>query len=281
MIRRSKITVLVALVLTAVFMLSACGTDPYTEYAAAYNKLAANGGIDANIRLTLEMDGTTQYYAGNFKVDNRKDMIYYEMESMEGKTIQFSDGNYLYIIQGDNKLKYSLKDDGGNGDGPTEPQAPEGEEQTAPTFETSGFLGDFASMLEAGKIKELGLLSPIERAAVTKTTKNGDVYTLEVSDAIVKKFLNTMAEDQAGTSDTIQVSDLKDFKYTATIKNGVVTANTYSCSVTVKVPGSLMSDGNAVSYKLSLSIKVEYNNPGQAVSITLPSTEGYQEIQGL
>ena len=35
MIRRSKITVLVALVLTAVFMLSACGTDPYTEYAAA------------------------------------------------------------------------------------------------------------------------------------------------------------------------------------------------------------------------------------------------------
>jgi hypothetical protein len=203
------------------------------------------------------------------------------MESVDGKTIQFSDGNYLYILQGDNKLKYSIKDDGGSGDGPSEPQAPEGEEQTAPAFDTSGFLGDFASMLEAGKIKELGLLSPIERAAVTKTTKNGDVYTLEVSDAIVKKFLNTMAEDQAGTSDTIQVSDLKDFKYTATIKNGVVTANTYSCSVTVKVPGSLMSDGNAVSYKLSLSIKVEYNNPGQAVSITLPSTEGYQEIQGL
>ncbi|MCR5138424.1 MAG: hypothetical protein K6C12_15255 [Oscillospiraceae bacterium] len=271
---------ILTLVLVCSLLLSACGSDPYTEYASAYNKLTANGGIDANIKAKLVMDGETQNYAGNFKVDNTKNIIYYEMSAMEGKTIQFSDGTYIYTIQGDHKTKYKLNQDESEA-APEEGPEQNGENREAPEFDTSSFISDFASVLEVSKIKELELLSPIPKAAVIKTTKNGDVYTLQVADSVVQRFLNTMATEQSGTDDTVQLSDLKNFTYTATVKNGVVTANTYSGDVTVKIPASLMSNGVAKDLTLNFTINVDFVNPGKAVSVNLPSTDGFEEIKEL
>ena len=210
------------------------------------------------------------------EVDNTKNVLYYEMKTDNGSTIQFSDGSYLYTQQGDHKIKYSLKPSGNNGD-PTAPENSEG----APEFSTSDFLEQFSSMFEASKIKDLGLFDPIPQAAVVKTTKNGDVYTLDVSDAIVKKFINTLAVNQAGTSDTVQVTDLKNFKYTATIKSGVVTETTFYGDVIVNVPASLTGSGEAKEYSVNMDIKITFNDAGKAVSISLPDTDGYEEIQSL
>lgn len=272
----SRTLALVALAVMCVFVLSACGSDPYAEYAAAYNKVTANGGMDADLKAKLTMDGTTTDCAGNFKVDTKSNIMYYEMTTDGQVVTQYSDGSYLYTDQDGHKTKYSLNAK------PAQSTAQEKQskkEDTASPFNTSEFLKEFSSFLEAGKIKELGLLSPIAKAAVTKTTKNGDTYTLEIADSLVKQYLNTMSANESGGSDkAIQITKLNNFKYSATVSGGVVTKVTYSGTVAVTVPGTLMTSGEAANYDLDFSIDVSFNNPGSAVTVTLPSTEGYQEV---
>lgn len=279
--REGKVSMAVAAVaVLGAMTLGACGNDAYSEYAAAYNQISAKGGINANIDAKVTMDGETSEYSGNFKVDNTNNIIYYEMTSDGQTTTQFSDGEYLYTERGDQKSKYSL-----DGSKPTNAPSQNGKGQKpekegeAPEFKTSEFLNEFSSFLDAGKIKELGLLEPIDGIAVSEVTKNGDVYTLEVADSIVQKFLNTMATEQA-SDDTVQITDLKNFTYEATVKDGVVTKTAYSGDVTVNVPGSLRSDGEDADYTLNFAIDIDFVSPGSAVSITLPDSSEYTEVSG-
>ncbi len=270
-----KTLALLAMLLVCTMLLTACG-DAYTEYASAYNKISAGGGIDADMNVTLVMDGETRVFSGNFKVDTTRNILYYQMSSDGETTTQFSDGQYLYVERGSEKIKYAL-----GGQQPSAAPSDKGETPSgdAPTFNTSDFLNEFSSFLDAGKIRELGLLSPIDKAAVTKTTKSGDTYTLEVSNSIVKRFVNTLATN-AGGSDTVQVTDLKNFAYSVTVKDGVVTGANYSGDVAIKVPASLSADGAEQNYSVNLKIQITFVNPGAAVNISLPATDGFKEVSG-
>lgn len=265
-----------SVLLICAFLLSACGGPSYDSYGSAYNRLWAKGGINANITADLQMEGETRHFTGNFKVSNPDDLLYFEMEGSGGKTIQFSDGQYLYTIQGDNKTKYSLQ-----GSSNRQPTQEENEITEAPEFSVSDFLDEFSSMFEASKIKDLGLFDPIPKAAVTKTTKNGDVYTLDVSDTIVQRFLNNLATSQSQSGDTVQVTKMQNFKYTATVKDSVVTAQTFSGIVTVKVPASLINADSDKEYQINFTINMDFVDPGSAVSITIPSTDDFEEISGM
>lgn len=277
-----KSLICLAMLLLCAFLMTACSNNSasYDTYASAYNRLWSNGGIDASISADMKMEGESRHFDGNFKVDATKNQIYYELESSGGKTVQFSDGSYLYTEQGDKKIKYKLGAGGDSSKPVQQPNPDGGEEKGAPEFNTSDFLNDFASMLEASKIKELGLFDPIAKAAVTKTTKDGDVYTLDISDTVVKIFLNKLAVSQSDSGDTVQVTQMKNFKYTAVITNGVVNAQTYSGDVTVKVPASLMGSGQEKEYQVNFNVTMNFNNPGKSVGFTLPSTDGYEEISG-
>ena len=271
-----KKSLIIAMLLLCAILLAACG-DAYTSYSAAYKNISANGGIEAKIATTLTMDGETQTYSGNMKIDNKNNRLFYEMSSDGKTTTQFSDGSYLYVDRGGEKIKYSLS---GGKPSDTPSQQDGGKPAEAPGFNTSDFLNQFASFLDAGKIKELGLLDPMNKSVVTKTTQDGSTYTLQVSDAVVKKFLNTLAVNESGTSDTVQIKDLKNFKYTATVKDNVVTGVTYSGDVDVNVPASIMSTGSAADYSVSLNIKIDFVNPGSAVTVELPATDEYKEVSG-
>lgn len=274
--KQSRLMKLLTIGITGAFLLTGCGGGggAYSDYASSYNRVSAQGGIDANLTATLTMDGQTNEYSGNFKVDTANNLLYYEMGSDGEKTVQFSDGTYLYTEQNGVRSKYAL--DGAK----KEPQRSDktGTDSTPPTFDTSGFLQDFSSFLDAGNVKEMGLLDPVAEAAVTKVTKEGDVYTLEISDSIVESFLNSMARNHNGEGDSVQVSDLKNFTYQATVKDGFVTSVTYGGTMKVSVPETLMSSGSAADFDLDFGITVDYNNPGEAVTITLPSTDGYTEV---
>lgn len=269
---------MVVAALACVLGLSACGgSSPYADYAAAYNKVSAGGGIDADITLEATMDGTTETHEGTFRVDNTNNMLYYEMTSDGEKTTQFSDGEYLYTERGTNKTKYSLSGSqpsatpSKNGDG-TQP------DQEAPEFDTDEFMNEFGSILDAGKIRDLGLLEPLAESVVTNITKDGSTYNIEVADSVVQTFVNAMVREQSG-SDTVEVSNLTNFKYSATESNGVITSVTYSGDVTVKVDGSLMSDGNDAEYSLTFKITINFQNPGEAVVVTLPDdADSYTEV---
>ena len=263
----------------AVLSLTACGgSDAYNGYAAAYNKVTAAGGMDAKFDVNLSMDSEDMSSEGEFKLDTSgsNNILYYEMATGDNDIVQFSDGEYIYTDMNDIKTKYKLgtKPSGGNA------EVDEAKESSG-SFDTTAFLSEFSSFLEAGKIKELGLLSPIEKAAVSSITKDGDTYKLTFSDALVKKYLNTLVQNETGrdADDTIQIDELKDFTYEATEKDGMITDLTYKGTLTVNVPGSLMEDGNDATYDLDMDIDISFVDPGQSVSVDLPSTDGFEEVK--
>lgn len=258
--------------------LTACGGDDYNGYASAYNKVTANGGMEAKFDVDLTMDGEKVESTGDFKLDTSgsNNILYYEMSTDDNDIVQFSDGEYIYTDMDGIKSKYKLDSKPSSGNSSKEEQ-----KVSSGTFNTNAFLNEFSSFLEAGKIKELGLLSPIEKAAVSSIKKDGDTYNLTFSEALVKKYLNTLVQNETGkdADETIQIDELNDFTYSATEKNGMLTGVTYKGTLVVNVPGSLMSDGNDATYDLDMNINIEFVNPGESVSIDLPSTDGYDEVK--
>lgn len=279
--KNRKIIKGMALTVLTALMLTACGGgDAYNEYSTAYKKVTANGGMDANFDVTLSMDGTTNKCTGNFKLDTSggNNVLYYEMNFNGSKVTQFSDGTYLYSESDGRKTRYSLNAKPASSGNQEKVQ--QKESSSTGGFNTAEFLNEFSSFLEAGKIKEMGLLSPMEKAAVTNVSESNGVYTLKFSDSLVKKYLNIMIENETQSSgtDTLKIDEMKDFSYQATVSGGIVTKVSYSGTVQVCVPASLMASGQETNYDMNFDIQITFVNPGNAVSITLPSTDGYTDL---
>ncbi len=275
-----KIIAALTAAILAVGSLTACGgSDAYNDYAAAYNKVTAKGGMEAEFDVSLEMDGEKQNLDGDFKLDTSgtNAVLYYEMNTGDGQVIEFSDGEYMYVDMDDKKIKYSLSGTSIS----AEPETAQDTKESEGTFNTSAFLSQFSTFMEAGKIRQLGLLSPIEKAAVSKIEKSGDTYKLSFSDALVKKYLNILVQNETGKSadETIQINELKDFTYEATEKNGMISEIEYKGVLKVDIPGSLLTSGEDTTYDLDLDIKTKFVNPGEALSVELPSTDGFDEIK--
>lgn len=259
-----------------------CGKsgNGYDEYASAFRKVTANGGMEADFDVSLEMDGISSEADGNFKLDTSEDsnILYYELDMGDGKTVrQFSDGDYIYTEADGHKTKYAL-DKKPEADG--ESQEAKQKDSSDTVFDTEEFLKEFSSFLEAGKIKELGLLSPIEEAAVSNIEEKDGVYTFEFSDELVKNYLNILIENQVKDTegDTLQIDKMDSFTYKAVVKDGIVTGTEYSGTIAVDVPASLMASKEEASYDMDFSVKITFVNPGEAVEIELPSTDGFEEI---
>lgn len=270
----------VLLAVASLALLTACsggGSSDYETYATAYNRVTANAGIDADLEAVVTMDGITKNAGGNFKVDNSGDntILYLEISMDEQTITQFSDGEYLYTDARGEKTKYAL----GVKPERTQGEGDEGQGDSGPEWDTESFISEFASFLEAGKIQELGLLSPIPQNAVSSTTKDGNVYHLTINDSTLNTYLKTFGSSVTlSGDDTVQITGIKDFTYDATVENDYVTQVVYTGTLTVEVPGSLTSDGQDGTYDLDLQITAKFNNPGSAVSVSIPSTDGYVEI---
>ena len=272
-------SVLAALTLCCSIFAGCGGDGDYGKYASAYKKVTANGGMEADIALTLTMDGTTTKSNGTLKLDTSsgKNVLYYEMEVDGDKIVQFSDGDYIYTDTDGHKIKYAINSKpSASGDRQEAQQKDSGDS----TFNTEAFLSEFSSVLEAGKIKDLGLLSPIERAAITDISSSGNTYTLSFSDSLVKKYLNILIANESNSTsgETLTIDELDNFSNTVTVSDDIVTGAKYSGVLKVTVPGSLMSSGAETTYDMDLIIDVTFVNPGSAVEISLPSTDGYDSV---
>lgn len=265
-------------ILTTCTVLTACsGSGDYSTYANAYNKVTASGGMEANFQLTLKMDGVTKNSNGNFKLDTSsgKSILYYELDVDGAKITQFSDGDYIYTDADGHKTKFALNS---KPTAPGDSKEAEHKDNTG-TFDTESFLSEFSSFLEAGKIRELGLLSPIEKNAVNNVSFSDNVYTLTFSDSLVKNYLNIIIANQTkGAGDNLKIDELKDLTYKATVSGDIVTDVQYTGVMSVHVPGSITADGNDADYSMDMDIRISFVNPGSAVNVTLPSTDGFDAL---
>lgn len=270
----------------AMTMFTACGGSEYSSYASAYKKVTANGGMNADFALTLKMDGVTTESDGNFKLDTSdgNNILYYTMKVDGEDIIQFSDGSYIYTESDGHKTKYALNSKPSASSERDDVQQKDAQSSGTGTFNSSEFLKEFSSFLEAGKIKELGLLSPIDQAAIKSIKSEGSsdnqTFNLEFSENLVKKYLNIMIENETGKSggEALSIDEMTDFSYVAQAKDGVITGTVYSGVIKVTVPASLMSTGEQTTYDMDFNIDIDFVDPGSKVTVSLPSTDGYELI---
>lgn len=284
--KKRRMEAVVLSVAMAIGVLGGCGgSGAYSGYESAYQRMTAGGGLETDFTLSLEGDGTQMKSTGNMKLKNEDNTtkLYYEMQVGDKRIVQFSDGSAIYTDDGTNKTKFSIT---GGGQKPEKAENESGgrEKEEASEFNTQAFIQEFSGLLEAGKIKELGILDQIPEKYVKNTSseKQGDntVYTLTFTEALVKNFLNVLVRDQVKDSDNaLTFGDLKDFVYTATAnRDGVLCGIAYAGTVSVTVPAALMTSGEAKTFELTIDLALDIVNPGSPVELTLPDTSGYQEL---
>ena len=253
-----------------------CAGGDYGKYASAYNKVTANGGMDADIVLTLSIDGSSLRNEGNLKQDRsgEKNIVYYEMNVKGKNIIQFSDGDYIYTNIYGNKIRYPV-----GGYPPESDSSDDSEAKNGVLFESETFLNEFASFIASGKLLELDLFSPIARAAITNISLSGNTYTLTFSDGLVNQVFTAFVSNKFNDTGEkiIAVTDLRDFTNTVTVSDGIAVSTKYSGVMTVKVPGHLTESGKDTSYDMDIEIEADFIDPGSAVNIILPSTDGYKD----
>lgn len=131
-------------------------------------------------------------------------------------------------------------------------------------------------MLEAGKIKELGVLDPVPSKYMKKITASKDggetVYNITFPDEFLKVFLKTITSEQTALNgDYISFDDLKDFQCIATEnKDGYISAIEYKGYTSVTVSGDLMESGQEKKFDLNIDLKMDIQNPGTAVEVVIP-----------
>lgn len=266
------------LVAISLLSLSGCGADPFETYTKAYRKVMENQGFDADLDVNITMDGVEKNLTGNFKVDNSGGNTILLLEvDMDGETMtQFSDGTYLYTEARGQQYKYPLGEKQEQEDSRKEPEKEGEEEGASPEWDVSEFLQEFASFIEAGKIQELGLLTPLDSKYVSKTTAKGNIYSLSISDAVINRFVDILSASIDMEGDTVSVKDLKNFTYEAVVEGEYVRQVTYAGSLTVTVPASIAGTDDDETYEMDIKIVAAFNNPGSKIDITLPSTEGFE-----
>lgn len=267
--------------------LAGCGSgtsDAYSGYEAAYKEMTKAGGLETNFTLSLEGDGTSFDSTGNMKLVNESNTtkLYYEMEIGDDTIIQFSDGEYIYTDDGENKTKLAI------GGGTNQPERKEGEDlaekNDGSEFNTDAFFQEFSGMLEAGKIKEMGILDQIPKKYVKEITavEQGaeTKYEFSFSEQMVEIFLNVMIRDQVQNEENaLTFGNLENFVYDATEnKDGAIREIHYAGNIDVTVPAALMNSGEEKVFELSIDLKLEVVNPGESIELEFPDTNGYEEI---
>lgn len=285
--RKVKKGMMILIVITVLAgILPGCGkesSNAYSGYETAYKNMTKSGGLECNFILDLDGDGQSIDSTGNMKLVSEENAtkLYYEMQLGSDTIIQFSDGAYIYTDDGENKTKSAI---GGAKEQERKENNNLSEKEEESEFNTEAFFQEFSGMLEAGKIKEMGLLDQIPKKYVkeVKVTQQGDEkkYEFSFSNQMVETFLNIMIRDQVKNGEnTLTFGDLEDFIYDVTEnKNGIIRQIHYSGKVTVTVPAALMTSGEEKEFDLNVNLIMDVVNPGEKVNLEIPDTSGYKEV---
>ena len=264
-------------ILGCMVITTACSSsDKYGDYQKAYEAMSAPGSLDADIALDLVTDSETVKASGNMKM-NQKGSMYYELKVGSTNVVQFVKDGILYSDIDGVKTTYDTKSKS-NEKPKTEGGQPMKEDGSG--FDLSAFLEEFATMLEAGKIREMGLFDPIPKEVVKNVTVSesggGKEYVLELPESAVEKLFNTMIEEQVSNEAyALKFSNLSDFKCTMHVNgSGVLDGMHYAGKTNVTIPGEL-TGGSEETIPLNIAIDITINSPGASIEVPNPDTSGF------
>jgi hypothetical protein len=264
----------VVVIVAALFFIYA--SNAYSGYEKAYDKLFKTGSMEMNVTADIKMDSKDIKAAGNMKTSNANGLVtfLYDMNANNQHIVMFSDGVKVYRELNGEKTVMSA--------GSKPSQGERGK------FDISLLENEFASMIEAGKIKELQILEKTGENLVTKVntekTATGKRYEITVSDQIATKVFQTMVNEQVDKNAGPEVSKpkftLNSFNYYVNENSdGYLSGINYLAELDMVLPASLTQEPSDRTVKLSIDLKISFVNPGKPVSFTLPDTSGYTPQQ--
>ncbi len=256
----------------------AIGGDAYSSYSEAFRKTAGTGSLHVLFTLDLD-DGETEVTStGDMKV-NASNEVNYAMEINGHEILQYIKDGQIRTIIDDKEMIASTdqKDQGverGNPDGDKD-AANEKADGTA--FVAERFLEEFSGMLEAGKIKQLGVLDPIDSRYIkdmeVEKEDDGTYYTMTFPKEFTQIILDIITSEQKDAAGTaIVFSDLQDFSVVSRENSdGYLDQIEYSGYTTVTVPADLTEDGEEMSFDLDIDLTIDIQDPGTEVKVEIPA----------
>ena len=266
-----------ALALVMVLACTACGGkgDAYTGYSEAYKKTSSVGSLNVVFELSVDTGDESMESNGNMKM-NSSNEVYYEMAINGKEILQYvRDGEVHTFIDGTEQVSSVDKTD--KGPEKADPNGGEGQDNEktgSSAFDTEKFLEEFSGMMEAGKIKEMGVLDPIPSKYVKSITSeksgNDTVYTMTFPEEFLKTLLDTMAKEQL-EGDYLSFDALKDFSCVSKANSdGYIYFIQYKGYTTVTVTGELMTSGEDETFDLNIDLQMTIQDPGTPVEVTFP-----------
>lgn len=267
------------LTLTAALSCAACGAggDAYTGYSEAYKKTSSVGSLDVVFDLTVDDGDETMESSGNMKM-NSDNEVYYEMEINGKEILQYvQDGQVHTFVDGTEQLSSTeSKEEGPEKADPDGGEEEANEKTDSTSFNSERFLEEFSGMLEAGKIKEMGVLDPIPSKYIKEikvSTEGSDsVYTMTFPSEFLGVLLDSMTSEQLGESaDYLSFDELKDFVCISKANaDGYIYFIEYKGYTTVTVSGELMTSGEDETFDLNIDLQMTIQDPGTPVEVEIP-----------
>lgn len=275
-VKNVKKIFVIALALAMVLTCAACGgKDAYAGYSEAYKKTSSVGSLNVEFDLTVDNGEESMQSGGNMKM-NSSNEVYYEMAINGKEILQYvQNGEIHTFIDGTEQVSSTNKTD--KGPERADPNGGEGQPNDKTdnsSFDTEKFMEEFSGMLEAGKIKEMGVLDPIPsnyiKSITAEKSGNDTVYTMTFPETFLKAMLNTMAKEQL-EGDYLSFDALKDFSCVSKANSaGYIYFIQYKGYTTATVAGDLMSSGEDETFDLNIDLKMTIQDPGTPVEVTIP-----------
>ena len=264
--------IIIAVVVVAVAVgLIVYMSSPYTGYSTAFGNSTKQTSMEYNTSLKVTMDGEVTKATGNMKIRDVMTKVNFvnKMEIGDLSLTQFTDGDYIYMDDGREKSKYKI------GDKPE--SQPRGDDKGG--FDMDFYIQEFSILLDASKIKDMKIAEKLNQNIIQKISKTGSgsdtIYEVTLVDSLVTDIFNTVVDEQLADESSPDCK-FRSFSYKATADSKKLIKNvTYYIDMDVTFPAALTKESGDMKKSVQLELAMDYVNPGQGVSFSLPSTDGF------
>ncbi|MDR0491558.1 MAG: hypothetical protein LBH28_09990 [Oscillospiraceae bacterium] len=270
--KKVLITIIVVIVVIAAAVgayLIFSGSD-YSLYSKAFTKTFDTDSMELNMTVKAEVSGGDKISStANYKLKGMKSnttQFINVMDIGDHTITQFSDGQFVYTDDGQNKNKVKL------GDQPAEKQQDNKSGSGDFSFET--YITEFSGLLDASKFKDLNAIEAVAEKYVDKietaTVSGGKQFIVTLLPQAVDDLVDTFLTDNLSNSNSNTPSvKINKVTYTATVSSDYVT------EIVFKIDADVTAPGESSAKKVVVDFVIKPANPGKAVSFSLPSTDGF------
>jgi len=257
--------VVIALAVGAYLIFS---SNNYSLYTKAFKNTfdVDSMNLKTNVKAVMTADNSGIEATGSFKISGMQTpptKFVNTMKIMEMTITQFSDGVYLYTDDGTNKNKIKLGD---------QPDSKE-EEREYQDFSFEAYVGEFTSLLDVSKIKQLNALEPVAEKYVdkieTQSVTGGKKFTVTLLPQAIDELIATFLSENLTNKSLSPKVKVNSISYLVTISNNYISEILFRINMDVTAP----NENTAKNIRVDFTITPV--NPGSAVKVELPSTAGF------